>query len=318
MSTNDEQIIKTLQEWNRRTLPPEIIALAEAAQKRHDGVAAVLFYGSWLRSGRVDEGIADLYLLVDQYQRAFGSRLQAFLNHLLPPNVFYLELPYGGLTLRAKYAVLTMDDFQQGARNWFHSYIWGRFSQPSGVVYVRNEKDATQITEVLLQALRTFVRRTLPQLPDVFTIRELWGTGLSLSYRCELRSEKPNAAVRLYDAAPDYYEAVTDQLLHDPNFAVEPLGADVSRFPRYRTHLSPWDRKVNSFAWFLRRIQGKILSALRLLKALLTFENGLQYIQWKIERHSGVRIEVSPSLQKFPLLAVCVTFWRLFLKGGFR
>lgn len=316
--SNDEQIKKLQQEWNRRTLPPEIIALSEAAIKRHDGVAAVLFYGSWLRSGRVDEGIADLYLLVDNYQLAFGSRFQAFLNQLLPPNVFYLELPYGALTLRAKYAVLSMDDFQQGARNWFHSYIWGRFAQPSGLVYVRNEEDANQISEALLQALRTFVQRTLPQTSEIFTIRELWSTGLSLSYRCELRSEKPTSVVRLYDAAPDYYEAVTRELLQDPRLAIEPLENDKNQPPRYRSHFSTGKRQINGLAWFLRRIQGKILSALRLLKALLTFENGLQYIQWKIERHSGVRIEVSPSLQKFPLLAVCFTFWRLFLKGGFR
>jgi len=302
--------------------PPHAAArdhcLGRSGQKRHDGVAAVLFYGSWLRSGRVDEGIADLYLLVDKYQLAFGSWLQASLNQLLPPNVFYLELPYGGLTLRAKYAVLSMDDFQQGARNWFHSYIWGRFAQPSGLVYVRNEEDANQISEALLQALRTFVRRALPQVSEIFTIRELWSTGLSLSYRCELRSEKPTTAVRLYDAAPDYYEAVTRELLQDPYLAVEPLVNDKRQPIRYRSRFSPWERQVNGFGWLMRRVQGKTLSALRLLKALLTFENGLQYIQWKIERHSGVRIEVSPSLQKFPLLAVCVTFWRLFLKGGFR
>jgi hypothetical protein len=31
-----------------------------------------------------------------------------------------------------------------------------------------------------------------------------------------------------------------------------------------------------------------------------------------------VRIECSPALRSFPLLALCVTFWRLFRKGAFR
>jgi hypothetical protein len=74
----------------------------------------------------------------------------------------------------------------------------------------------------------------------------------------------------------------------------------------------------NLLAWRVRQVQGKVLSVLRLLKGLLTFENGLDYILWKIERHSGIRMEVSPALRRFPLLAVPVTFWKLFRKGGFR
>jgi hypothetical protein len=65
-------------------------------------------------------------------------------------------------------------------------------------------------------------------------------------------------------------------------------------------------------------MQGKCLSALRLLKALLTFENGLDYALWKIERHSNVRVEVSPLLRRIPPLAVLVIFWKLFRKGAFR
>ena len=111
---SDNPLRKLMQEWNTPPAPVGIAALAEAARNRHDGVAAVLFYGSCLRSGRADEGIADLYLLVDDYQRAFGSRFQACMNRLLPPNVFYLEIPCDGKILRAKYAVLTLEDFRPG------------------------------------------------------------------------------------------------------------------------------------------------------------------------------------------------------------
>jgi hypothetical protein len=294
----------------------EIAALAEAARKRHDGVAAVLFYGSCLRSSRFDEGIADLYLLVDDYHSAFGSRLKALMNRLLPPNVFYLEVPCAGKTLRAKYAVLTLEDFFKGSHQWFHSYIWGRFAQPSGLVYVRNEEIAGQVRDALVLAVSTFVRRALPQAPEIFTIRELWAAGLSLSYRCELRSENPAAAVRLYDAAPDYYDTITPEVLQASGLPVEALPTEGPA--RYRLRLPSWERQLNSCTWRLRQVQGKVLSVLRLLKALLTFENGLDYILWKIERHSGIRIETSPALRRFPLLAVCVTFWRLFRKKAFR
>jgi hypothetical protein len=313
---NDDHLKKIVQKWNMHTASAELAALAEAARQRHDGVVAVLFYGSCLRSSRVDEGLADLYLLVDDYHRAFGSRLQALMNRLLPPNVFYLELPYEGKTVRAKYAVLTLDDFVKGSHRWFHSYIWGRFAQPSGLIYARDGETAALIQEALTLAVCTFLRRALPQAPEVFTIRELWSTGLSLSYRCELRSEKPAATVRLFDAAPEYYEAVTPEALKVTGLPLEALPGDGPT--RYRLRISSWERKLNSLAWCLRKIQGKGLSVLRLLKALLTFENGLDYIQWKIERHSGIRIESSPALRRFPHLAACVKFWRLFRKGAFR
>lgn len=314
--SSDDQLKKTVQDWNTRPVPVEIAVLAEAARRHHNGVAAVLFYGSCLRNSQVDEGIADLYLLVDEYRSAFDSRLQAVLNHLLPPNVFYLEVPYAGKTLRAKYAVLTLEDFGKGTHQWFHSYIWGRFAQPSGLVYVRNAETAAQIEEALSRAVFTFVRRALPQAPEIFTVRELWVTGLSLSYRCELRSENPATTARLYDAAPDYYEAVTREALKASDLPIETLVAEGPA--RYQLRIPSRERRLNRLAWRLRQVQGKALSALRLLKALLTFENGLDYIQWKIERHSGIRIEPGPTLRRFPLLAVCVTFWRLFRKGAFR
>jgi len=313
---NDDQLKTIVQKWSLRTAPAEVTALAEAARQRHDGVAAVLFYGSCLRTSWFDEGIADLYLLVDDYHSACSSRLQALMNRLLPPNVFYLEVPYEGKTLRAKYAVLTLEDFDKGAHRWFHSYIWGRFAQPSGLIYSRNPENTAQIQEALTRAVRTFVRRALPQAPEVFTIRELWSTGLSLSYRCELRSEKHTSTVRLFDADPEYYEAVTHEALKATGLPVEALPSDGPT--TYRLRISSWERELNSFAWRLRQIQGKGLSVLRLLKALLTFENGLDYILWKIERHSGIRIESSPTLRRFPTLAVCVKFWRLFRKGAFR
>jgi hypothetical protein len=313
---NNDQLKTIVQKWNMRRAPAEVTALAEAARQRHDGVVAVLFYGSCLRGILADEGLADLYLLVDDYHRAFGSRLKALMNRLLPPNVFYLELPCEGKTVRAKYAVLTLEDFDRGARRWFHSYIWGRFAQPSGLIYARNGEVTARIQESLTGAVRTFVRRALPQAPEVFTIRELWIAGLSLSYRCELRSEKQATMARLFDAAPEYYEAVTHEALKADGLPVEPIpGAGPTT---YRLRVSSWERRVNSLAWCLRQIQGKGLSVLRLLKALLTFENGMDYILWKIERHSGVRIESSPALSRFPHLAICVKFWRLFRRGAFR
>ena len=56
-------------------------------------------------------------------------------------------------------------------------------------------------------------------------------------------------------------------------------------------------------AWALRRACGKALNALRLAKAAFTFEGGADYIAWKIERHSGVALELADWQRRHPLLA---------------
>ena len=159
-------------------VPPGFTALAEAARALHgESVRAVLLYGSSLRTGNVHDGLADLYLLVDDYRSAFNGRILAFLNNLLPPNVFYLEVPFQGRVLRAKYAVLTVADFRKGTARWFHSYLWGRFAQKTALIYSRDEFAARQVHEALAAAVMTFVARTLPRMEASFTARELVGAG---------------------------------------------------------------------------------------------------------------------------------------------
>ena len=90
-------------------------ALLDALRRRHGAcVNAVLLYGSCLRSGDLYDGLVDLYLIVDRYRDIYPSRRKAFANWLLPPNVFYIELPVDDRTVRAKYAVLSDRDLRRG------------------------------------------------------------------------------------------------------------------------------------------------------------------------------------------------------------
>jgi len=57
---------------------------------------------------------------------------------------------------------------------------------------------------------------------------------------------------------------------------------------------------------------------LRLLKAALTFDRGMDYVVWKVERHSGVRLEVAPWERRFPLLAAPGLYCRLRRRGLLR
>ncbi len=311
------QLLALIKKQTTQDVQPGVSALIEAARKLHgESVRAVLFYGSCLQTGNVHDGLSDLYLLVDDYHSAFKSRTLAFANNLLPPNVFYLEVPFEGRVLRAKYAVLALNDFHKGTEHWFHSYLWGRFSQKCGIVYVHDEPVAHQVHEALANAVMTFVGHTLPQLKTSFTARDLWAKGLSLSYRAELRTEQPDAAARLFDLDPDYYRELTNVALESMPFTVS-VEADVEP-STYQVQIPAKTRRLNSMEWRVRALQGKVLSVLRLLKGLFTFKGGVDYIQWKIERHSGARVEVSPTLKRFTPLALVVIFWRLYRQGAFR
>jgi hypothetical protein len=312
------QLINTISRISDRSASPAIRALIDEIRERHGAaVQGILFYGSCLRTGDDLDGLVDLYLLVDDYRSAFKNRLQAFLNALLPPNVYYLELEFEGQVVRTKYAVLSLVDFQKGtSMRWFHSYLWGRFCQPTGLLYARDDAVAELILKCFGQSVLTFIRRVLPQAADEFTAQQLWSLGLTLSYSAELRSEKPEKRARLYDAAPEYYEEITRLAVDAVADSIEI--DDSSGKLQYRRQVSARNRFVSRCTWKLRFWQGKLLSVMRLLKATLTFEGGVDYILWKIERHSGVTVEIEPGLKRRPLLAMWVLSWRLYRKGGFR
>ena len=301
-----------------RKASPAVQVLIDEILARHGQAAqGVLFYGSCLRSGDDLDGLVDLYLLVDSYRNSYSGRLAALLNALLPPNVFYLEREFEGQTVRTKYAVLSLADFQKGtSKRWFHSYLWGRFSQPTAILYARNDSVKKMVLRGFARSVLTFTHRVLPRLATEFSARQLWGRGLELSYRAELRAERPEKRARLFDAAPQYYEEVTRLSMDTNSFPVAAIaGTDPTL---YRARISDGVRWVSRFTWALRSWQGKLLSVLRLVKAMTTFEGGVDYILWKINRHSGVTVDLEPRLRRHPLLAMWVLSWRLYRRGGFR
>jgi hypothetical protein len=285
----------------------------------HHGEAgqAILFYGSCLRTGDEFEGLVDLYLLVDDYRNAYKNHWQVLFNSLLPPNVYYLEIEFEGRIVRTKYAVLSLADFQKGtSERWFHSYLWGRFCQPTALLFARNDQVRALVQNALAQSVLTFMRRVLPRLEPDFDACRLWRKGLELSYRAELRSERPEKRARLFDASPEYYKEITDIALKALPYSIEIIDNTGSK--RYRHDIAGRVRFLSRFTWRLRSLQGKLLSVLRLLKAATTFEGGVDYILWKIQRHSGVSVDVSPGLRRHPFLAMWVLSWQLYRRGGFR
>ncbi|WP_299399105.1 hypothetical protein [Pelagibius sp.] len=295
-----------------------IAAIAEAAKQRHGAVAATLFYGSCLGRETLEGRIADLYLLVDSYADAHRSGLSALANRALPPNVYYLETRDAeGAVVRAKYAVCSLADFAAGAGGrWFHPYLWARFAQPCRLVYSRDADVRAQVTSVLARSVLHTVTEGAALMQSNFTVEDLWTATFRETYRTELRAEGPDRVKDLYDANRQYFEALGKAAL----FALKvPAVAGQDGAPAGPTRYAcPAPGGSPQSKWRLRRVQGKLLSVLRLMKAAFTFADGPDYLAWKIERHSGVAVTLTPWQRRHPLLAAPLLFWQLYRRGAFR
>lgn len=308
-NTNDRPQSETHQDSGLQSLVEEI------RQKHGNALQAVLVYGSWLRGKR--DTMLDFYVLVDDY-RTLDSTWQGWLCRLLPPNVYHIhqqgeDPATGGAGIRAKYALLTLKRFRKSMQADFHSYFWARFAQPCEVLYTRDEASRQMLTEALDTAAATFIRRVLPAMGDRFSSAELWTRGLALTYQCELRTESSDRGASIYTYDPARYDAVTHAYATGHDTLSPIVGAN-----QYMNLSSTLSRKLSPFTWWVRRVQGKLLSLLRLIKAALTFNEPLEYLLWKIKRHSGLYIEPTPRQLKHPLIFAWPLLWKLYRQGAFR
>jgi hypothetical protein len=284
--------------------------LAQIQDRYGTGLLAVLIYGSYLRGKR--DTLLDFYVLLDSYD-SMPKSWHGWLAKALPPNVYQIQHGSPPDEIRAKYALLTMNRFEYAVRSDFHSYFWGRFAQPCGILWCRDESTKRCLIGAVGTAAATFTRRVVPILPDAFSAKDLWTRGLSLSYQCELRSEPPGHAQKLFSFWPDYYTSITTAL------AGQGLGFEkAEQEGKFINTTSDKTRRWSPASWWLRRIQGKVLSFLRLSKAAMTFAGGLDYLLWKIKRHSGVYSEPTSLHRKYPLIFVWPLLWRLYRQGAFQ
>ncbi|MCO6440564.1 MAG: hypothetical protein J5I81_05615 [Nitrococcus mobilis] len=308
-------LIATVAAQSARPVAPALHRLCERMIARFGAaVAGVIFYGSCLRSGQPRAGMVDLYIVVDRYAAVYESRLLCWLNALLPPNVFYHEsADADGAPLRAKCAVLSLQDLELGTAQWFHSYLWGRFAQPVRLVYARDDLTRGRIERALASAVVTLLERTLPCLPERFDSAECWQRALALSYTAELRPESPQRAAELvYHDLPDYRRRIAAAVVGLPGMTAVGEGDWYINRMSARGHFSP------NWRWLVRRGQGRMLTVLRLMKSALTFENGVDYLAWKLERHTGVALELTECQRRYPLLFGWSVLWRLLRQGSLR
>ncbi len=295
-ATPREQLIARIRQVSAQPLSEPANILLDALLEKHAGAAA-LFYGSGASVSAHENPadiIFDFYLIAPAYSAIYRSPAMRAANRLIPPNVFYFETPSRFGVLRAKYAVLTLDHFERlVSTRTFHSYFWARFAQPTRI-YDRAGAMTDRLEAALAEAIIRFIAASAGLVDRAFAPRDLWLAGLGASYKAELRAEDPARAGKLIESYGDWAVDVTANALAAAGLApsAEKSGTITLAAPPPR----------GETAWRLRAAAGAVLSVLRLLKGAQTFNGGIDYIAWKIKRHTGIDIGVTDWERRHPML----------------
>lgn len=291
---------------------PRVVAMAAAVAARYGAASrAVLFYGSCLREANLDGLMLDFYLIVSDYREAYGKGWLSFANRLIPPNVFPFE--HDGLV--AKYAVLSEADFARLASTDTRNVsVWARFAQPSRLVWSSDRAAAARATDTVSHAAPALLAAARPMLDDGLTVEALWEQAFALTYAAELRAERKTRAGSVVGADPDRYRRFTV-----PALAAVRIDAAISgETLRFALPATVAERATGRRLWARRRREGKALTLIRLAKATTTYAGGIDYLAWKISRHSGTAIDIRPWQRRWPILGAIALLPRLLLKGAVR
>ncbi|MFM7403364.1 MAG: hypothetical protein ACKO1N_04555 [Erythrobacter sp.] len=256
-------------------------ALAEAK-----GARAVLFYGSTLRTGLL-EGVLDFYILLPGTQES-----------AIWPTVSYHEWEHDGETLRAKVATMCLATFARAASGALRdTTIWARFVQPSALIWAQDEAARKDVIAAIAAAATTAARLAAALGPPSGTAEDYWRALFRATYSAEFRVEQRGRENDILAVNADHFAGLLPLALEAAGIPHGLSGAVLT--PR----LTPAERARVLGWWRRRRRLGKPLNLLRLVKASTTFEGAARYAAWKIERHTGMPVKLTPLRERFPLLA---------------
>lgn len=281
--------------------PPQAAAFAARLAELFEAPAAVLFYGSILRTGDLD-GVMDFYVLTDHVRPG----LRGLATRLLWPDVSYHELELDGQVLRAKVATMTLAQFQRATRGLgIDTTIWARFVQPAGLVWSADPAVVGQVVEAVADAARTAARFAAALGPAEGPPEAYWSALFRETYAAEFRVEKGGRerSILSFDVAR-YHRLLVACWREEGLLDIETADA-------VQPNLALDDRERLRGAWRLRRRLGRPLNYARLIKAAFTFEGAARYAAWKIERHTGMPVALTPWRERHPVLAAPGVLWRL-------
>ncbi|MBD8638901.1 hypothetical protein [Sphingomonas sp. CFBP 13733] len=272
---------------------PAVRHVAEALAAT-PGAVGILFYGSNLRTGAT-EGVLDFYVLTA------GAPERG-----IWPTVSYREFDEAGETLRAKIATMRLSTFARAAdAGTLDTTIWTRFVQPCALVWSRDEATTARIAEAIAAAARSAARFAAALGPETGTPRDYWRALFRQTYAAEFRVEKGGREDQIIGFDPDRYNRLLPLAWAADGIAVTAEGQAL------RPALPPARRAAVLRAWRLRRRAGKPINIARLMRAAFTFDGAARYGAWKIERHTGIAVPLSPWAERHPILAAPGVLWRV-------
>lgn len=255
---------------------------------------AVLFYGSNLRTGSLD-GLVDFYVLLD------GPRETG-----IWPRVSYHEREEAGQTLRAKVATMTLATFRQAAAGeTLDTTIWTRFTQPAALVWSRDAMAAEAAAAALAAATVTAACLAAALGPSEGSDDDYWRALFRATYAAEFRVEKAGREESILSLNARHFSGLLPLALEAGGVACERRGDRIApaMVPAERQRLQRW--------WRRRQRLGKPYNLVRLLRAATTFDGAARYAAWKIHRHTGVELTVTPWRERHPLLAAPGALWQV-------
>lgn len=267
---------------------PEVAAFA-ARLARENNARAVLYYGSNLRSGSL-EGVLDFYVLT------WGGREKG-----LWPRVGYREMESGGDILRAKVARMNLSTFAHAASGQhLDTTIWARFVQPCALAWAADEPARAAVVAAIRAAAITAGRFAAVLGPEQGQEADFWAALFHATYSAELRVEKPGRAGQIMAFGAEHFDGLMADAWTAGGIAFDADG------DRLRPKVDDAQRQRQLALWARRRRAGKPLNVLRLLRAATTFEGGARYLAWKVRRHTGVEVPLTPFREKHPLISAPV------------
>ena len=271
-------------------------------------VRAVLLYGSHLLGAAPDRYSAhDLVVVVEDYlgtyralrERGFTHRpprLMALLGWLLPPNVIAYS-PDGADGPIAKCLIISAPHFERAlsARARDHFMI-SRMIQEVGVLYVKDAAAGWWIEDRLEAARSTVLVWAAPYVTTPFNSEVLTREMIAMCYRSEIRPESGSRAGSIFEAQRRYLVETYDKLLTEACSE----GLVVREGQGYRSALLPGPTaRLGRWAYFT---VSKFRVTARWFKHMLTFENWLPYVVRKVERRTGMTVELTALERRLPLI----------------
>lgn len=308
---NKDRLHTYLEQQSSAPVPKEVTALYESFCQsliRTEAVAAGIFYGSALWKAVEADSVWDLYVLIDNYAASTLHPLLRIAGTCLPPNVYYHEVYHADKpVIRGKIAVMTLAQFEAHCRGRsLSAQTWARFAQPVRIISARDSEAKFRIISALRNAVVTFHNATAPWVDDPCSIEIFWYKGFKRTYASEFRTERADRLSVMIAASQDAFITRTTIVLSEN--AACPL---VLKNHMVHSRLSKRKRRLFRGINHITCILSKANHLLRLMKAVFTFSGGIDYLAYKIERHSGIKLTPTPFQRRYPLIGA----WGLFIRG---